>query len=293
MGTDIETPSGKTAADENFPVGSWLLPAALRPHVAAYYRFARAADDIGDNPDLAPGDKIARLVAFGHALKTGQGDAHSFATAFRLRASLEATGVPQKHALDLLEAFKQDATKRRYANWDELMQYCAVSAAPVGRFLMDLHGEDVDGYSASDALCSALQVLNHLQDCQADHRLLDRVYLPQDWMADAGVTVNDLQRASAVPGLRQVLDQCLDQVDKLLGVAAALPGPLRSRRLAMESAVILRLARRLSRLLRRRDPIACRVALSKTDFLVCGLAGMVQGWFGAAVPRSTATAHPA
>ncbi|MEI8393722.1 MAG: squalene synthase HpnC [Rhodospirillaceae bacterium] len=281
MTSTVETPSGKSAGDENFPVGSRLLPARLRPHVAAYYAFARAADDIADNPALAPEDKIARLEAYGRALAEGEGDPVEFAKPHRLRESMAATGVPARHGLDLLEAFKQDAVKTRYADWGELIAYCTLSAAPVGRFLLDLHGESRDGWPASDALCSALQILNHLQDCQADYRELDRVYLPLDWLTAQGGQVTDLYAKSAGGALRAVIDSCLTGTEGLLQLAAELPPRLRSRSLAMESAVILHLARRLTLLLRRGDPIAGRVKLSRLDFARCGLTGIIYGFFAA------------
>jgi phytoene/squalene synthetase len=185
--------------------------------------------------------------------------------------------VTAQHGLDLIAAFKLDAVKLRYADWRELIEdYCMRSAAPVGRYLLDLHGESRDGYRASDALCNALQVLNHLQDCQDDYRQLDRVYLPQDWLAAAGVGVEALDAATANPGIRRVIDQCLDGTDALIAVARLLPGQLRSRRLAMESAVIVRIAEQLSRLLRRRDPLAARVKLSGLQFAGCGLIGIVR-----------------
>jgi squalene synthase HpnC len=274
----VETPSGKYADDENFPVGSWLLPKRLRPHVAIFYAFARAIDDIADNPDLAPEEKIARLDGFAAALTGRHGNA-GYEKAARLRASLEETGVTPQHGLDLIAAFKQDAIKLRYRHWDDLMGYCILSASPVGRYLLDLHGESKAGYPASDALCNALQVLNHLQDCQTDYRRLDRVYLPLDWMSAARATVEDLDAPRASPGVRQVIDRCLDGTDELIALARTLPGRLRSRHLAMESAVIIRIAGKLSRLLRRRDPLAMRVVLSKPAFLVCGVQGSIQGLF--------------
>jgi squalene synthase HpnC len=274
----VETPSGKYADDENFPVGSWLLPKRLRPHVAIFYAFARAIDDIADNPDLAPEEKIARLDGFAAALTGRHGNA-GYEKAARLRASLEETGVTPQHGLDLIAAFKQDAIKLRYRHWDDLMGYCILSASPVGRYLLDLHGESKAGYPASDALCNALQVLNHLQDCQTDYRRLDRVYLPLDWMSAARATVEDLDAPRASPGVRQVIDRCLDGTDELIALARTLPGRLRSRHLAMESAVIVRIAGKLSRLLRRRDPLAMRVVLSKPAFLVCGVQGSIQGLF--------------
>ncbi len=276
MTAAVETPSGKSTASENFPVGSWLLPARVRPHVATFYAFARAIDDIADSPDLAAADKLARLDGFAAAL-AGAPAGPGFAKAERLRQSLAATGVTARHGLDLIAAFKLDAVKLRYADWRDLIDgYCMLSAAPVGRHLLDLHGESRDCYRTSDALCNALQVLNHLQDCQDDYRKLDRVYLPQDWLAAAGARIEDLDAPAAGAGLRRAIDRCLDATDALIDVARELPGQLRSRRLAMEAAVILRIAEALSRLLRRRDPLAGRVQLSRLQFAGCGIIGVAR-----------------
>jgi len=272
-GAAVETPSGKGAGDENFPVGSWLLPARLRPHVATFYRFARAIDDIADNPALAPADKIERLEHFAAALGDAESGGPALTTAHAMARSLSRTGVTSRHCLDLIAAFKQDAIKSRYDDWRDLLGYCALSANPVGRYLIDLHGEPDTLYRLSDALCSALQVLNHLQDCQDDYRDLDRVYLPLDWMAAEGAEVHALDRPSSTPGLRRVLDRCLDEIDDLLLAARLLPGRMHGRHLAMETAVIVHLAKRLAARLRGGDPLAGRVALSKPDFLLCGLHG--------------------
>jgi squalene synthase HpnC len=285
----IETPSGKGAGDENFQVGSWLLPAALRPHVAAFYAFVRAADDIGDNPALAPDNKIARLDAFAHALTGPPEAAATLPKAQALRASLAATGVTPQHALDLLAAFKRDATKLRYRDWQDLLGYCALSASPVGRYLLDLHGERAELYAYSDPLCDALQVLNHLQDCGDDFRALNRVYLPLDSFAAAGIEVDELDRPSASAAMRQVLDRALDGVDGLLETARDLPRVLASRRLAAESGVILAIARRLAVLLRRRDPLASRVELGRPQFLLCGVSGLCM----ALGPRRQRSQRPA
>jgi squalene synthase HpnC len=274
MAAFVETPSGKGARDENFPVGSWLLAPRLRPHIALFYAYARAIDDIADNPDLAPADKVARLEEFEAAITGKVKGTPGFDKADRLRRSLLETGVGPVHCVDLVSAFKQDATKLRYRDWDDLMDYCNRSAAPVGRYLLDLHGESKDGYAASDALCNALQVINHLQDCKVDYLRLDRVYLPLDWMAAARVDVAELGAAETRPGLRKVLDHALDGVDDLLAVARELPGKLKSRRLAMESSAIVCIAERLTRLLRQRDPVAERVQLSPPAFLLCCLSGV-------------------
>ncbi|MGE0717367.1 MAG: squalene synthase HpnC [Alphaproteobacteria bacterium] len=287
----VETPSGKGAGDENFPVGSWLLPARLRPHVAAYYAFARAIDDIADNPGLAPDDKLERLGRMADAIVHGSGDP-ALATAERLRASLAATGVPQRHAVDLVDAFRQDAVQSRYSSWEELIGYCDRSAAPVGRFLLDLHGEPRHLHAAADALCNALQVINHLQDMGDDRRTLDRVYLPLPWLAEAGCGVDDLDRPALTRGLRSVLDRCLDGVDRLLATSRALAPAMVSGRLAAETGIIQRIAETLSRRLRREDPLAGRVALGKAGFAAAaaaGLAGTLAArWTGGAGRRQRA-----
>ncbi len=273
----METPSGKGSADENFPVGSFLIARRLRPHVACFYAFARAIDDIADNPALTPEDKIARLDRMDRALVGTDAGDPAHAKAHRIRRSLIETGVPVRHCRDLIVAFKQDAVKLAYRDWDDLMGYCRNSASPVGRYLLDLHGESPDAYPASDALCNALQVINHLQDCKDDYRNLSRVYLPGDWMAEAGVGVEDLDAAAASPGMRRVLDRALDGVDRLMGEARTLPGRLRSRRLALESAVIVCIAERLGAMLRRRDPIAGRVELNRWRFALSAAAGIGRG----------------
>ena len=272
----LETPSGKAARDENFPVGSILLPARLRPHVAAFYAFARTADDVADSPALAPDDKIARLGRLAAALH-GRVDGPDVAAAARMRASLDETAVSARHCLDLLDAFRQDATKLRYGGWGELMDYCLRSAAPVGRYLLDLHGENTALYPLSDPLCNALQVLNHLQDCAADYRDLDRVYLPEPWLQDEGLGVETLAAAHCEPGLRRVFDRALDGVDGLLTEAAPLASALRRWRLATEAASIQAVARKLSALLRRRDPVAAQVRLGRATYASCIAEGVWKG----------------
>ena len=235
-----ERPS-RTAGEENFPVASLLIAPRLRPTISRFYNAARTADDIADDPVLGVEEKQERLARF--------------------EATLEGLHAP--YLRQMLQAFRQDAVQSRYENWSELTAYCAVSANPVGRFLLDLHDEDAAGYPASDALCTALQVLNHLQDCADDYRTLDRVYLPQAWLALEGASEGDLVAAHAPRALRRVLDLCLAEIDLLLEAAAVLPLRLRSTRLALEAAVIIALAEALSRQLQRRDPLAERVQIAR------------------------------
>jgi farnesyl-diphosphate farnesyltransferase len=259
---DVEAWSGKDRGDENFPVGSALISARVRPHVHAFYAFARNADDIADSPVLSADDKVRRLDVMEAVLIHGGSGSPSAA---RLREDLAETGVTPRHSLDLLIAFRRDATKLRYESWDELVDYCRCSAMPVGRHVLDLHGEGRQGWDASDALCTALQVLNHLQDCARDLKELDRCYLPRELLAAHRASVEDLRRPAASPGIRGVLDALLDQCDELNHTARFLPRRTLDRRLRLETAVIVGLSRRLAKRLRAGDPLATRVKLRKSD----------------------------
>ena len=276
-GTLVETPSSKWSKDENFPVGSWLISARLRPHVSSFYALARITDDIADNPNLEADDKLHRLDDFLAVLQGYGSDDPAFATAVHARDSMAACGVTTRHLADLIDAFKQDTTRTSYADWDDLMDYCNRSAAPVGRFLLDLHGEDQAHWIASDALCNALQVLNHLQDCKDDHVTLNRVYLPADRMAAHGAKIEDLHANQVNSAIRGVLNDALACVEDLMVSARSLPNRLHGRRLSMEAAVIIRIADRLIDLLRTGDPLAERVELCKFDFVSCGIRGIWAG----------------
>lgn len=282
----LETPSGKGAGDENFPVGSFLISRKLRPQVAAYYAFARAIDDIADNPALSPDSKVERLTRFAEAIHGEHADDPALATAQACRSALLPHKIPLRHASDLTIAFIQDARQTRYRDWEDLLGYCENSANPVGRFLLALHNtEDPVAYRASDALCTALQVINHLQDCGDDYQSLDRCYIPQDWMASEGARTENFGEAALSPAMRRVLDRCLEATEALLVEARPLAVRLPSRRLALESATIYRLAVRLTAALRARDPLAERVAFGKGAMLRAALGGCCAVFFGIAEGR--------
>jgi hydroxysqualene synthase len=275
VATSVETPSGKWRDGENFPVGSLLIRRDLRRHVHAFYRFARNADDIADNPALAPADKIHRLDRMATVLDGAPGPDSPAAAA--MRQSLLETGMTAQHCHDVLRAFRQDAEQRRYRDWADLMEYCRYSAAPVGRQLLDLHGENHITWPASDALCAALQVLNHLQDCALDYHRLDRVYLPLADLAAAGIGVETLAAPASSPALRKVLDMLLDRTAVLVATARGLPPAVAAGGLRCECAVIVELAARLLARLRRGDPLAHRVGLGKVDFLAAFVLGVLRG----------------
>jgi farnesyl-diphosphate farnesyltransferase len=261
---NVEAWSGKTRTDENFPVGSRLIARRVRTHMHAYYNFARNADDIADSPVLSPQEKIARLDVMEEVLLGRRLNGSPSASA--LRKSLDDTGVRAVHATDLLIAFRQDATKTRYETFDELYNYCRYSAVPVGRYVIDLHGESQTAYGASDALCISLQILNHLQDCGDDMRTLDRCYIPLTLMRHFRVSARDLLAPAESPALRRAFITLLDRIDRLNLAAEELPWRVRDRRLRVETAFICRLAIRLAERLGRGDPLASRVALTKSDF---------------------------
>jgi hydroxysqualene synthase len=277
-GGNVETPSGKWRGGENFPVGSFLIRRDLRPHVHAFYRFARNADDIADNPALNAEEKIRRLDRMASILDGATGKDSPAASA--MRESLVKTGVNPQHCHDVLRAFRLDAVKLRYRDWDDLMAYCRYSASPVGRQLLDLHGESRNTWPASDALCSALQVLNHLQDSADDYRLLDRVYLPLADLAEAGIGVESMAATAADTRMRRVFDGLLDRTAALIDQARDLPPLVSAFGLRCECGVIVELAARLQRRLRHGDPLAGRVGLRKSDFLSAFVIGVSRSFRG-------------
>jgi hydroxysqualene synthase len=263
MDTTAPDPIAAARARENFPVASRLIAPALRPAVLAYYRVARGADDIADDPALDPAAKEARLRALDAVLEGGAPDAawQLSGDAATLRAICRRHAVDVAHARHLLQAFIADAVNRPCRSWSDLVAYCRFSAAPVGRFLLELHGEAPQAARASDALCTALQILNHIQDCKADWARLRRCYVPLDWLGAEGLTTDALLEPRTSPALRRVFDRMLEKVDLLLAEARPLAGLVHDRGLAAESAGIVAIALALAHALRRGDPLAGRVAL--------------------------------
>jgi hydroxysqualene synthase len=241
MVTASSVSSGKTHRDENFPVASRLIRAEHREPILAFYRFVRTADDVADHATLAPDQKLALLDG--------------------LQAALEGRG---------------DVRKLRYADWSELMHYCSLSAMPVGRYVLDVHGEPKTTWAASDPLCAALQVINHLQDCGEDFRNLDRVYLPLDVLAEHGTIIEALAAPRASPALRAAIVALTERAEALLADSAPLPAMVRDRRLAFEIAVIQRAAHAIVRRLKAFDPLSERVHLRKADFALCALSALAR-----------------
>src|SRR3984885_4270219 len=280
--------SGKGHRDENFPVASFLIHPRHRAPIFAFYNFVRTADDIADHPTLAPERKLALLDRLGGGL-TGGNDAD--APAVRLRAELAARGLSPRHAQDLLTAFMMAVTKLRYTDWNDLLHYCSYSAMPVGRFVLDVHGEDRSTWPANDALCAALQIINHLQDLKDDYRNLDRVYIPLDSLAAHGTGVEALGEPQASPALLAALHGLAERTDKLLAESDVFPLLINDRRLGLEVSVINALAHRLTRILITHDPLSERVHLSMPAVASVTIIGILRGAFRRLSRRASATAH--
>lgn len=253
--------SGKDHTGENFPVAKLIAP-QFRPPVMAFYKFVRFADDVADHPSAAPDEKL-RLLEEMRATLAGESDASP--EGLRLRASLLERGLSPVHAFDLLQAFRLDVTKDAYADWDDLIDYCRYSAMPVGRFVLAVHGESEDLWPVNDALCAALQVINHLQDCGKDWRNLSRVYLPRDALAAAGARLDDLGAPQASPALKGVIHSLAAKNAELLAKSKLFARRIRNGRLALEVDLIQTLAEDLNAKLMRRDPLSEPVHHSKFD----------------------------
>jgi squalene synthase HpnC len=257
-----ELRSGKTHRDENFPVASLLVRAQHRRPILAFYEFARVADDVADHPSLTAAEKIALLDRM-EADLIGDESPDANPQAAALRRALAERGLSPEHAQDLLRAFRLDAAKRRYRDWADLLSYCALSAMPVGRFVLDVHGESRSTWPASDAICAALQVNNHLQDCGLDYRYLDRVYLPLDDLAQHGLGVEALGEKTASPALRRCIAELAHRVEKMLHEGDGLEAEIADWRLALEISVIHALALRIARVLTVSDPLSAETHLGK------------------------------
>jgi len=271
MTTAGELRSGKGHRDENFPVASWLIDARHRGIILAFYEFVRVADDIADHATLKPEEKLAQLDRLEQNL-LGKGDDNP--EAVRLRNTLAERGLPPRHAQDLLTAFRMDVTKLRYKDWDDLIHYCSYSAMPVGRFVLDVHGENRATWAANDALCAALQINNHLQDCGKDFRDLNRVYLPRDALAAAGATVEMLGEAKSPPALLKCLQALAVRTETVLNESKSLAAEVKDFRLGLEISVIQAFADKIVGMLKVRDPLAERVHLSPLELLAQSLGGV-------------------
>lgn len=215
---------------ENFPVASWLLPKRLRRPVEAIYRFARSADDIADEGDAPPAERLAQLAAYHAELdRIERGEPSTHPVFVPLAAAIREYAVPLAPFRDLLSAFAQDVEKTRYASFVEVMDYCRRSANPVGRLMLHLYGDrDPRHLAYSDAICSSLQLINFLQDIAVDYRK-GRIYLPQDELAAYRVSETQIAQGDTRGLWHMMLHKQIERARKLLQAGAPLGRRLKGR----------------------------------------------------------------
>lgn len=252
---------------ENFPVASWLLPRALRRPVAVIYAFARTADDLADEGEMTPDARLAGLRAMTAMLDAIAADVPQDTALGRALADTVARhGLPLAPFHDLLSAFRQDVTKSRYADFGEVMDYCRRSANPVGRLLLHLlHDDDPRHLACSDAICSALQLINFHQDLYQDYSERDRIYIPQDEMRRFDVTEAQLRDRHSDFALRRLMHLQYERAQRLLRAGAPLAKQLRGR-FGFELRLTVLGAHRVLDLLMRSEDLFARPRLGPADW---------------------------
>lgn len=258
---------------ENFPVASRVVPARLRGPVAAIYAFARTADDFADEGGRNPQERLALLSDYGRrldAMAAGDpddslGDDPVFVA---LGDACRRHRLPPALFHDLLDAFRQDVTRKRYADFAEVLDYCRRSANPVGRLLLHLYEEaDADKLRRSDAICSALQLINFLQDIAQDYHEHGRIYLPQDEMRACGVGEEHIAAGRTDAAMLKLISLQVAHIRALLDAGAPLGRQLRGR-LGFELRLILSGARRvLDKLAAERVDVFGRPRLTRMEWV--------------------------
>ena len=263
----------KTAKDENFPIGRLVSP-KLRPIVQAYYAAARKADDIADNYTFSCQQKLQLLNEeeknFFAANDTVAGNLGQIFVAENLDCHLYT---------DLLEAFRRDAKGTPIEIWEQLLDYCRYSAAPVGRFMLAIHDESAAAYLPAETLCAVLQITNHLQDMKADACNLRRCYLPTQMMNKYGVEFTDICLTKATPSLQALIKDIVCRLKAMLKDAKILFSLVQNRRLKAELGVIFSLTNSMLKKIEKGDVIALRPNLNLFDWQKAFLAGVYQGLF--------------
>ncbi|MCW8853272.1 MAG: squalene synthase HpnC [Gammaproteobacteria bacterium] len=254
---------------ENFPVASWVLPRRMRKPVAAVYAFARMADDIADEGNLDDNSRIRQLDAMAEQLDLiAAGKAPDDAMYIALADSIEKHHLPIELFHDLLSAFKQDVSKKRYADFGELMNYCRRSANPVGRLLLHIYGQtDRQSLGQSDAICSALQLINFYQDLNQDYVEMGRIYIPEDEMAASFVTEAHISNSRSDGPMLHLMRKQYERANKLLSAGAPLGKNLKGR-FGFEIRLIIAAGSRvIQKLYQQNTDVFSRPRLNKADWL--------------------------
>ena len=272
--------SGKNYRDENFPVSSFLIDKKLKTIVRVFYFFARTADDIADHASIKKKEKLRILNFFDNCLKNKKQSEISVVN--NLISYFDEYKFSKKYSRDLLVAFKLDATKKRYKDWSELLYYCKFSANPVGRFVINVSYSQKKKkikerkiLHASDTLCTALQIINHIQDCKDDFRNLDRVYIPENFLKKHQLNVDVLMKKSSCPNFNKMKIEIISIVENLLKDIKENLKLIDIWKLKKETLIILNIAKRLCFLLKIKDPLKKKIKLSSIDLIFCFIKGII------------------
>ncbi len=273
--------SGKSFKDENFPVASFMINRKLKEFIRHFYFFARTSDDIADHEKLRPKEKLKILSYFDKCLKEKKKTDISVLN--KLIITFSCHEFTQVYSRQLLVAFKLDAKKKRYKNWSELINYCKYSANPVGRFFINLayheRKKKINNkniiFEGSDNLCTALQIINHLQDCQKDYISLDRVYLPMSYFNKYSIKVDDLKISKNNSKFYDLKKLVINKVEKLLEDSKKGIDLIEIGRLKKETLIILNIAKRLCFLLKENNPLEKNIKLSRIDLIFCFIKGIM------------------
>jgi hydroxysqualene synthase len=258
---------------ENFPVGSLLIPRDKRKYVYSIYAFARTADDFADEgygeAGLDEAGRLAALDDWERRLEASYRGEANHPVFIALAETAKELRLPIRLFRDLLSAFKQDVTKRRYANFDEVLDYCARSANPIGSLILLLFGHHEERlHKLSDSICTGLQLTNFWQDVSIDIRK-DRIYLAQDEMADFGVSVDDLRDGRSSDRTAALLRLQVERTRKLFEDGRRLPGMVKGR-LAFELRLTwlggMRILRRIEE--QGYDTLRARPVITRWDKIV-------------------------
>ncbi len=272
--------SGKTYSDENFPVSSFIMKRDLGLLIKKFYFFARTADDVADNEKLSSKEKKTILNFFDRTL--GNSEYTDLKALNDLIYLFPKIPFGKKYSRHLLKAFLLDAHKKEYKDWDELLYYCKYSANPVGRFVIDASHQNQRKnknlkkiYRESDKLCSALQIINHLQDCKDDYLNLKRIYIPESFFKKYGLNTKCLSsKESPKKFIKLKLELVKKVEDMLINTKQGLK-LIRLWRLRKETLIILNIAKRLCNLLKKYDPLEKKIKLSRIDLIFCFIKGII------------------
>ena len=277
IGNDVShLMSGKSYSDENFPVASFLMTKKIRSIVRVFYFFARMADDIADHQKLSSNQKKNILLFFDNAISKSKKTNNKVLD--KMIARFKELPSGKKYSRNLLKAFMMDASNKKYKNWNDLLYYCKFSANPVGRFVIDAVNErkNIEKiYEASDSLCTALQIINHIQDCKKDFKELNRVYIPESFFKKYSVDKKILRKSKSIENFERLKIEIVDNVLVSLRKTKLGLREIQSWRLRKETLIILNIAKRLCNLLKIKDPLEKQIKLSRIDFIFCFFKGIM------------------